>query len=142
MAKSFKVTIVTPEKIAFEAEAVSVILPGTEGYLGIWANHAPLVTGLAPGVVYIKEGDQGPESKMRYMSVTGGFVEISNNEISILCDACERAGEIDLDRAKSSLARARERLRAAEEEIDRERAQLAAERAAARLRAASLKGER
>ena len=46
MAKPFKVTIVTPEKTAYEAEAVSVILPGTEGYLGVWANHAPLVTGL------------------------------------------------------------------------------------------------
>ena len=51
MARSFKVNIITPEKMAFEAEAVSVTLPGTEGYLGVWANHAPLVTGLVPGVV-------------------------------------------------------------------------------------------
>jgi hypothetical protein len=52
--KPFKVNIVTPEKVAYEAEAVSVILPGSLGYLGIWANHAPLVTGLEPGVVTIR----------------------------------------------------------------------------------------
>ena len=46
--KSLKVNIVTPEKIAWEAEAVSLTLPGSQGYLGVWANHGPLVTVLVP----------------------------------------------------------------------------------------------
>ena len=62
--KSLKVNIVTPEKIAWEAEAVSVTLPGSDGYLGVWANHAPLVTGLVPGVITIKLDDSG-KAKLR-----------------------------------------------------------------------------
>jgi F-type H+-transporting ATPase subunit epsilon len=139
MAKSFKVTIVTPEKTAYESEAVSVILPGSEGYLGIWANHAPLVTGLGPGVVYIREGDSGAEAKARYMAVAGGFVEVSRNELTILCDSCELASEIDMDRAKAALERAKERLKVGEGDVDRERARMALERAQARVHAAYLR---
>ncbi|MFH1842115.1 MAG: ATP synthase F1 subunit epsilon [bacterium] len=138
MAKSFTVTIVTPEKTAFESEAVSVVLPGSEGYLGIWANHAPLVTGLVSGVVTIRTAESGVDSKELYMSVTGGFVEVSNNNVSILCDACEMAGEIDLERAKAALDRARKRMHAHEQEVDRERAREAIERAQARVHAAYL----
>jgi F-type H+-transporting ATPase subunit epsilon len=139
MAKSFKVTIVTPEKTAFESEAVSVILPGTEGYLGIWANHAPLVTGLSPGIVAIREDDTGSSAKTRYLAVTNGFVEVSQNNVSILCDTCEPAGEIDIDRAKAALDRARESLLAGGSEEDKERARQAAERAQARIRAVYLR---
>jgi len=55
--KPFTVNIVTPEKTAYSAQAVSVTLPGTEGYLGVWADHAPLVSGLRPGVITIKLND-------------------------------------------------------------------------------------
>jgi F-type H+-transporting ATPase subunit epsilon len=135
MAKSFKVSIVTPEKTAFEADSVSVVLPGTEGYLGIWANHAPLVTGLKPGVVTLRDEEGG---RIRYLSISGGFVEVSENKVSILCDSCEPAGEIDLQRAKAALERARKRLLAPDQEVDLVRAQQAAERAQARIHAAYL----
>ena len=49
MARSFKVIIVTPDRTAFEGEAVSATIPGLAGYLGVWANHAPLVAAVAPG---------------------------------------------------------------------------------------------
>lgn len=136
MAKSFKVNILTPEKTAFEAEAESVILPGSEGYLGIWANHAPLVTGLQSGVVALKEAGTG---KTLYLSVSGGFVEVSDNVVNIMSDSCEAAGEIDRDRAKAALERATERLRSTSSETDRERARFALERAQARLRAIYLR---
>jgi F-type H+-transporting ATPase subunit epsilon len=136
MAKSFKVTVVTPEKTTFESEAVSVILPGTEGYLGIWANHAPLVTGIQPGVLTIKESEGG---KLKYLSVSGGFVEVSRNQVNVMCDSCELASEIDINRAKAAIARAKERLRSAEMEVDKERARFALEKAQARIRAAYLR---
>ncbi len=139
MAKSFAVSIVTPEKTAYEARSVSVILPGVEGYLGVWANHAPLVTALRTGVVTLKEEESGPAGQIRYMAVSGGFVEIADNEVVILCDSCEPAGEIDLDRARAALKRARERLTGHDGEVDRERARQAAERAQARLHAAYLR---
>lgn len=139
MAKSFKVSIVTPEKTAYEADVVSAILPGSVGYLGIWANHAPIVTALQPGVVTLREHERSSSGDAKYFSVTGGFLEFSANRLTLLCDACEPAGEIDINRAKAALERAQKRLRAHEKDVDLERARQAAERAEARLKAAYLR---
>jgi F-type H+-transporting ATPase subunit epsilon len=135
--KSLKVNIVTPEKIAWEAEAVSVTLPGSDGYLGVWANHAPLVTGLVPGVITIKLDDSG---RSKLMACSDGFVEISHNTLNIMSDTIEDAGEIDGDRARAALQRAKDRLARAshDEEIDRDRAQRALDRAEARLKVLEL----
>ena len=133
--KPFKVNIVTPEKVAYEAESVSVILPGSLGYLGIWANHAPLVTGLEPGVVTIRLDEAGTT---RYMACSGGFVEVSRNVVNVMTDSCEDAGKIDGDRARAALARAKERLLSTDAEIDKERALLARQRAEARLKVLDL----
>jgi F-type H+-transporting ATPase subunit epsilon len=130
--KSMKVNIVTPEKVAWEAEAVSVTIPGSEGYLGVWANHAPLVTGLQPGVITIKLNDAGDT---KYMACSGGFVEISENTVNVMTDSCEEAGEIDVDRAKAALERAKKRLMAGDPEVDVDRAMLARQRAEARIEA-------
>jgi len=133
--KAFKVNIVTPEKVAWEAEAVSVILPGSDGYLGIWANHAPLVTGLLPGVISIKLDESG---SARYLACSGGFLEVSHNEVNIMIDACEEADAIDVDRARAALERAKERLSSRDAEVDKERAMIARDRAEARLKVMDL----
>jgi F-type H+-transporting ATPase subunit epsilon len=131
--KPFTVSIVTPEKTAYCAQAVSVTLPGTEGYLGVWADHAPLVSGLRPGVITIKLNDAG---QTKLMASGGGFVEISHNTVNVMTDSCEEAGEIDANRAKAALKRAKERLTSGDSEIDTERALAARERAEARLKVA------
>lgn len=130
--KSFKINIVTPERVAWEADAVSVTIPGSEGYLGVWANHAPLVTGLQPGIIVIRLNDAGDE---RVMACSGGFVEISDNTVNIMTDSCEEADKIDADRARSALERAKERLRSGSSEVNLDRAMLARQRAEARLEA-------
>lgn len=135
--KPFKVSIVTPEKVAWEAEAVSVILPGSLGYLGIWANHAPLVTGLEPGVVTIRLDDAGTT---QYLACGGGFVEVSRNMVNVMTDSCEPAGQIDGDRARAALERAKARLQSPDPLVDKERALLARQRAEARLKVLKLLG--
>lgn len=132
MAQSFKVMIVTPDKTAYEGDAVSATIPGLTGYMGVWANHAPIVAAVAPGVVLLKTDDLGNE---RHFSVGAGFVEISDNVVNLMTDTCEAAGEIDVARARDALNRARGRLQAMESDLDRERARLAARRAAARVKA-------
>ena len=132
MAKSFKVVIVTPEKTAYEGEAVSATLPGMVGYLGVWANHAPLVSAIVPGLVTLRLDDAG---SMQYLAVGTGFVEVSDNVVNVMTETCEEAGEIDAERAEKALARARQRLAGMEGQLDRERARLAASRAKARLKA-------
>ncbi len=131
MAKSFKVMIVTPDKTAYEGEAISAVIPGLAGYLGVWANHAPLVGAVVPGVVELKIDDAGNE---QFFSVGEGFVEISDNVVNLMTDTCESAGEIDVDRAAKALERARNRLKGVEKDLDRERARLAVSRAEARIK--------
>lgn len=132
MAKSFKVMIVTPDKTAFEGDAVAATIPGLAGYLGVWANHAPLVAAVVPGLVTLKVDDSGSE---KYFSVGTGFVEISDNVVNLMTDTCEIGDEIDVPRAEEALARARERLTSMSMDLDRERARLAVSRAQARLKA-------
>ncbi len=132
MAKSFKVMIVTPDKTAFEGDAQSAIIPGLSGYLGVWANHAPLVGAVAPGVLFLRIDEVGSE---KYFAVGEGFVEISDNVVNVMTATCELASEIDVVRAKDALDRARGRLKSVEQDLDRERARLAADRAEARLKA-------
>jgi len=133
--KSFKVHIVTPERVVWETDAVSVTVPGSEGYLGVWADHAPLVTGLVPGVVTIRLDDAG---NTQLLACSGGFLEISRNTVNVMTDSCEEAGQIDADRARAALKRAKERLLSHDPAIDRERALLARERAEARLKVLDL----
>ena len=136
MAKSFKVMIVTPDKTAFEGDAVSATIPGVAGYLGIWANHAPLVGAVAPGMVTLRLDDAG---NTKFLSVSSGFVEVSDNVVNLMTETCEMSDEIDVDRAEKALARARKRLAGVEKDLDRERARLALARAEARLKATKKK---
>ena len=130
----FKLSIVTPEKIFFEDEVNSLIVPGSEGYLGVLSNHAPLITALKSGEIDIKDKDNNP----LVLAVTGGFLEVSNNQASLLCDAAEFVDDIDIDRAKKAYENAKARI--AEKDanpeadiiLDVERA--AMERAANRIR--------
>jgi F-type H+-transporting ATPase subunit epsilon len=133
MARSFKVIIVTPDRTAFEGEAVSATFPGSAGYLGVWANHAPLVAAVLPGLVTLRLDDAGNEQKL---AVGAGFLEISDNVVNLMTDTCELSSEIDVARAQKALERARARLTSMDADLDRERARLAQSRAQARIKAA------
>lgn len=135
MAKSFKVTITTAEEQLLDTESTSLTLPGIGGYLGIWANHAPLVTALVPGIMTLKQ-DDGAQS---VFAISNGFVEVANNEVSVMVDSCEPAFEIDVTRAEESMKRAKERLEEKDKVgIDLERAKASADRAKARIVAAGM----
>jgi len=87
MATTFNLAILTPEKTVFEGAVEYVEVPGTEGYLGVLAHHAPLVTGLAAGTVKVRESG-GAEKSFR---VDGGFFEVSHNRATVLADAVAAA---------------------------------------------------
>ncbi|MCH9024790.1 MAG: ATP synthase F1 subunit epsilon [candidate division Zixibacteria bacterium] len=98
----FQLSIVTPEKVIFEGEVVSLLVPGMEGYLGILSNHAPLITALQPGRIEFQDN----QDKIQVFSVSGGFVEVSGNKATLLADTAEHFEEIDIDRAQTALERA------------------------------------
>jgi len=136
MAKTFKVTITTAEQQLLETDAVSVTLPGIAGYLGVLANHAPLVTALVPGVLTLRHDDSGAAGTVSVFAVSNGFLEVADNELSVMVDSCEPAPDIDVTRAERALERAKRRLAERKDPyVDIDRAEAALARAKARLKA-------
>ena len=90
-------------------QVIQTIAPGSEGQLGILANHTPLMTELAPGEVLATLADGRTTS---HIVISGGFLEITAGEgrTTILADSAERVDEIDVTRAEADLAAARQML--------------------------------
>lgn len=131
----FKLIVVTPEKTAIDETVTSVIIPAEDGYLGILAHHAPLMTVMRIGCLeYVTV-----EGVREVAAVTNGFVEVSDNVVTILADAAEKHDEINVARAKQALERAEKRLSEGRSDIDIERARAAYERAKNRLMVAERK---
>ena len=127
------VEVVTAERELYNGEADIVIAPGTEGELGILPRHAALLTTLKVGEMLIRLG--GAEEPF---FVSGGFLEVSNNMVTVLAETAERAEEIDQARAEAARRSAQERLAQARSDIERADLEGALERAVVRLRIAEL----
>ncbi|SYZ72382.1 ATP synthase epsilon chain [Candidatus Zixiibacteriota bacterium] len=125
----FTLSVVTPEKIFFEGEVASIVVPGSQGYLGVLTDHAPLITAVQPGKLSAKDRS----GKEFILAVSFGFFEISSNHATLLVDSAEKVADIDPDRARQSLERAKKRLAEHRPEIDVSRAQRSLERARNRL---------
>ena len=128
---TLRLEIITAERQVFSDDVNTVVAPGVEGELGILPHHAPLITMLKPGEVLIRK-----DSEETYMSVSGGFLEVRPDKILILADACERAEEIDIERAEAAKRRAEERLKTRTPEIDVAQVQAALLRSLVRLKVA------
>ncbi len=115
MAATLKLEIVTPDGQVFSDDVDMVTLPGLEGEMGIYANHVPLLTQIAPGEIIAR---QGPEDF--FLAIGEGFVEITGERVAILADMAIRAENID--EAKAEEARRRAEARLAEKLDDEEAA--------------------
>lgn len=98
--------IVTPEGETFHGAVQSVVLPGTEGDFGVLPGHERFLAPLRIGEVEVK----APNGDVFYGAIAGGFVEISDDQVVVMVDACERAAAIDVARAKRAQAEAEEAL--------------------------------
>ena len=122
------VEVVTAERELYNGEADIVTAPGTEGELGILPKHAALLTTLKVGELLIKlSGAEEP------FFVSGGFLEVSDNNVTVLAETAEHAEEIDEARAEAARRRAQELLAQAESDTDRAELLGALERAVARI---------
>jgi F-type H+-transporting ATPase subunit epsilon len=128
---TIKLEIITAERQVFSDDVNTVVAPGVEGELGVLPHHAPLITMLKPGEVLIRK-----DNEETYLFVSGGFLEVRPEKIIILADACERAEEIDIERAEAAKRRAEERLKTLTPEIDVAQVQAALLRSLVRLRVA------
>jgi F-type H+-transporting ATPase subunit epsilon len=107
MAATLKLEIVTPDEKTFSGDVEMVTLPGSEGELGVYPNHVPLVTRIVPGeIIAHKEGRD-------YFLVVGeGFAEITGNRVAVMTDMA--VGGDTLDEAQAEEARRRAEARMAE----------------------------
>ena len=85
MSQTFLLKIVTPTEVFFEGQAVSIVAPGSEGYLGILQNHAPFITTVSKGNLTFRDA----EGKTITYKVEGGFLEVLNNRVLVLTDKIE-----------------------------------------------------
>ena len=130
--------IVTQDKLLFEGPADMVIAPGIDGELGILPRHAPLLTALAYGELRAKRG-----SEEYSFAVSGGFMEVQPDHVTVLADTAEYAEEIDMERAEAARRRAEERLQAmADEKIDYTKAEAALRRSLVRIKVAEARRRR
>lgn len=97
--------IVSQDRTVFQGPADMVVLPGTEGEMGILPHHAPLLTTLKYGIIKVRS--QGQET---IFTVAGGIAEIQPDIVTILADAAENVEEIDVARAEAARKRAEESL--------------------------------
>ena len=87
--------IVTPERRAFDGDVDEVIVPGSEGEMGILPHHAPLISMLGQGVLRLKRGGEEQE-----FAIFGGFLQVRPDRVVVLAETADLASEIDLERAE------------------------------------------
>jgi F-type H+-transporting ATPase subunit epsilon len=87
MADTFQLEVATPERLLVDAHVTDAELPGKDGYMGILAGHAPLLSALGQGTLTYSEG-----GGKHVINIDGGFVEVFDNHVRVLADKAETAG--------------------------------------------------
>lgn len=128
---TIKLEIVTAERVVYSEDIDVLVAPGIDGDLAILPRHTPLLTILRPGEIRVVKNGKGS-----LMAVSGGFLEVLGNKVTILADTAEREEEIDVHRAEEALKRAEERIATIPADRDLEVALASMRRSQARLRVA------
>ena len=97
--------IVTPEKLAFQDEVDTVVLPGSEGELGVLPHHAPLISTLGAGELRLRKGGQ-EES----FAIMGGFLQVLPDKVVVMAEMADMASDIDLEKAQEARRQAEQAL--------------------------------
>lgn len=126
--KLFELEIITPDRIFHQGNAEMIEFTSVEGDMGVYKNHIPLTTVLAPGILTIT----GAEGK-KQAALHAGFVEILPEKVTILAEIAEWPDEIDVNRAEEAKKRAEDRLNGSHSDIDEKRAEIALKKAIIRI---------
>jgi F-type H+-transporting ATPase subunit epsilon len=127
--KTIKVNIVTPDGPVYDSEVNMVIANTSTGEIGILPGHIPMVAPLTVGANRLKK-----EGSTDIVAVSGGFLEVRPDQVSILAPSAELSSTIDINRAKEAMKRAEERLNLSkQDDVDFKRAELSLKRAMNRI---------
>jgi F-type H+-transporting ATPase subunit epsilon len=137
-AKSITLEMVTPEKVAWSSQADFIVLPAIDGEMGILPDHRPFLVQLKSGEVRVTE-----KGGVRRFAVSGGFVEVKDNKVSLFAETAEMAESINAERAQQALEKAKaETLRKDLDPITLMAAEAALRRAQVRLKVAMMGNRR
>ncbi len=129
--KKFRLEVISPERVFYSGDVEMVELNTTEGEIGIYADHIPLTTVVAPGILTITESSG--EDGIKEAAVLEGFMEIQPDQVTILAQSCEWPDEIDMNRALEAKARAERRIKTADANMNMTRAELALRKSLIRI---------
>ncbi|MGY3716020.1 F0F1 ATP synthase subunit epsilon [Sutcliffiella cohnii] len=129
--KTLTVSVVTPDGPVYESDAEMVVSKTLEGELGVLPGHIPMVAPLKIGAVRVKNANNTD-----LVAVSGGFLEVRPDKVTILAQAAETSKDIDVTRAEEARKRAESRMQSKQDDIDFRRAELALKRAINRLNVA------
>lgn len=111
--KNISLKIATPERVVFQEEIDEITIPTQKGIITVLPGHIPLISSLASGEINIKTREEE-----LVMAVSGGFLELSADQLTILADTAEKAEEIDLERAEEARKKAEEMKQNARKNLD------------------------
>jgi F-type H+-transporting ATPase subunit epsilon len=117
MADKIHFDLVSPEQMLLSEDVMMVTLPGTEGYFGVLAGHAPVISTLRPGVIEVKDGESGD---MRIF-VRGGFAEVDATKVVVLAEEAIPLADLDVEALESRIRDTEEDLTAAKTDSERAR---------------------
>jgi F-type H+-transporting ATPase subunit epsilon len=135
MADSILLEVITPQRRVFSAQVSEVQFPGADGYYGILPGHTPVMTPMGNGLVYFVQDGQ-----RHWMTVFGGFAEVTPDQVVILARESETVDMIDLSQAEADKQHAMKLLKEAQTEHDLAEAQAALDASVIRIQAASHPG--
>ena len=93
--------IITPEKVVYKDEVNEIVVPTANGEIAILPNHISLLTQIMPGELIVKKG-----TSLQSLAITGGFLEVNNNKISVIADYAIKAQDIEVARVQEAKKRA------------------------------------
>jgi F-type H+-transporting ATPase subunit epsilon len=117
MADKIHFDLVSPEQMLLSEDVTMVTLPGTEGYFGVLAGHAPVISTLRPGVIEVKDGESGD---MRIF-VRGGFAEVDPTKVVVLAEEAIPLADLYVEALESRIRDTEEDLTAAKTDSERAR---------------------
>ncbi len=137
-----KFELVTLDGTKFHEEVHEVILPTADGYIGVFKNHAPLISLAVPGVISIRRKSNHPDDMLEHFATQGGVIEVLGNTVRMLVDAADSAEEINEAEMHKALEKARKLRSEAKDQVSLDHAQALMERTSVRLKVADLRRRR
>lgn len=134
--------LVTLDGVKFKQQVYEVQLPTSEGYIGVFKDHSPLVAMAVPGVIMVRHKAGEPDDLQEFIATNGGVIEVGDNTVRVLVDEADLADEINEKEAEEAHKLAMKLRAEAKDQTSLDHAQSLIDRSAVRLKIAGLKRHR